>query len=141
MSLLTVKGQFEAWREQHFTSTQLNDWSVSGDNGDPAGDGLSNLQKYALALDPNTSAATGLPALGNTLVGSKKYLTLTFTQPRALTDVTYNVEVSSDLQTWQSGSSYVVRTDNGTTDTATYRDLTAVGDASRHYLRLSIVRP
>ncbi len=59
----------------------------------------------------------------------------------SLTDITYKVEVSSDLQTWQSGSSYTVRVDNGTTDTATYRDAAAIGDIPRHFIRLSVVRP
>ncbi|EDY20058.1 Alpha-L-arabinofuranosidase-like protein [Chthoniobacter flavus Ellin428] len=141
MSVVVVKGQFEAWREQHFTTAELNNPSISGDNAEPANDGVTNLVKYALGLDPKTPSATGVPALSNTALSGKKYLTLTFTQWRSLTDITYQAEVSSDLETWQSGSPYTVRVDNGSTDTAVYRDATAIGDVPRHYIRLSVVRP
>ena len=141
MSVLIVKGQFEAWREQKFTTAELGDWSLSGDAGQPAHDGTANLIKYALSLEPKTPLSSGLPIRGQMTLGGKTYLTLTFTKLRALTDISYDVLVSGDLQTWQSGPSYTVRVDNGATDTATYRDLTAVEDAPHRFMRLSITRP
>jgi hypothetical protein len=140
MSVLVVKSQFENWREQNFTAAQLSNWSISGDTGNPSGDGITNLMKYALGLNPNTPAQSGLPVFGQVSISGKKYLTLTFTDQAALTDIAYTVQVSSDLQTWQSGASYTVRTDNGTTNTAVFRDLTAIGDASRHFMRLTVTR-
>lgn len=140
MSVLVVKGQFENWREQKFTTSELGNWTISGDAGEPSSDGVSNLMKYALGLDPKTPTASGLPVPGRTPLNGKTYLTLTFTKQRALTDIVYNVQVSSDLQIWQSGSLYTVRTDNGTTDTAVFRDLTAVEDAPRRFMRLSVTR-
>ena len=136
-----MKSQFENWREQNFTTAQLSNWSYSGDTGDPANDGTPNLIKYALGLNPNKPAASGMPVLGQVALNGKTYLTLTFTEQPALTDITYTVQVSSDLQNWQSGSLYTVRTDNGTTNTAVFRDLTAIGDAPRHFMRLSVTRP
>jgi len=141
MSVLVVKSQFENWRELNFTTAQLSNWSYSGDTGDPANDGIPNLIKYALGLNPNKPAVSGMPVLGQVALNGKTYLTLTFTEQPALTDITYTVQVSSDLQNWQSGSLYTVRTDNGTTNTAVFRDLTAIGDAPRHFMRLSIARP
>ena len=140
MSVLLVKGQFAAWRAQKFTASELNDWSISGDAGQPADDGISNLMKYALALDPKTSSASGLPVVGQMASGGNNYLTLTFTKLRALTDIAYDVQVSNDLITWQSGTSNTVRVDDATTDTAIYRDLTAIADASR-FIRLHVTRP
>ena len=137
MTVAVVKSQFEAWREQNFTAAQLANWSLSGDNGDPDGDGIPNLTKYALGLNPNAPATAGLPVAGKVAVNGKSYLTLSFTDQNALTDITYNVQVSSDLQNWQSGA---VRIDDGTTSTAVYRDSTAIGDAQRHFMRLSITR-
>jgi len=119
----------------------LNDWSLSGDSGQPARDGVPNLLKYALGLAPRTSAALGLPGGGSTLLTGKRYLTLSFTDLSALTDISYEVQVSSDLQNWQAGSLYTVRTDNGTTSTATYRDLTAFGEVPRRFMRLRVTRP
>jgi hypothetical protein len=141
MSVLVVKGQFEEWREGNFTPDELSNWSLSGDIGVPAGDGVPNLLKYALGMNAYTPSASGLPVIGSTTTGGKTYLTLSFTDLSALTDITYTVQVSSDLQTWFSGSQYTVRTDNGSTTTATYRDLTAIQDAPRRFIRLSVTRP
>jgi hypothetical protein len=141
MSVLVVKGQFEAWREANFNASQLSNWSLSGDTGEPAGDGIPNLLKYALGLNASTPSASGLPVIGNTTTSGKTYLTLSFTDLSALTDITYTVQVSSDLKTWLSGSQYTLRTDNGSTNTATFRDLTAVQDAPRRFMRLSVTRP
>ena len=51
------------------------------------------------------------------------------------------MQVSGNLQTWQSGPSHTVRVDDATTDTAVYRDLTAIEDAPQRFIRLDIVRP
>jgi hypothetical protein len=140
MSVLVVKSQFENWREQNFTAAQLSNWAVSGDTGNPSGDGIPNLVKYALGLNPNAPALSGLPLPGRVSVSGSNYLTLTFTDQSALTDIAYAVQVSSDLQTWQSGPSYAIRTDNGTTNTATFRDLTPIGALPQHFMRLSVTR-
>lgn len=141
MSVLLVKGQFAAWRAQKFTTLELNDWSFSGDAGQPAKDGISNLAKYALGLDPKTPSVTGLPAIGKMSLSGKTYLTLTFTKLRALTDIDYDVQVSNNLHIWKSGPSNTVRVDAATADTAVYRDLTAIEDAPQRFIRLNIIRP
>jgi hypothetical protein len=48
------------------------------------------------------------------------------------------VQVSDDLRNWHSGSSYVVRVDDGSTDTAVYRDVSAIGDTAAHFMRLQV---
>jgi hypothetical protein len=142
MSVLLVKGQFENWREQNFNTNELADWSLSGDTGEPANDNTPNLLKYALNIPAKSSTpASALPAIGSVTVSGSTYLTLTFTKQLALTDITYTPEVSGDLQTWQSGPAYTVRTDNGTTNTATYRDLTPLSTVSRRFMRLMVSRP
>ena len=138
MTVLVVKSQFENWREQNFTAAQLSNWSLTGDTGQPAQDGIPNLIKYALDLNPNIPATSGLPVVGRMPLNGKTYLTLTFTDQSALTDITYTVEVSTDLKTWQSGT---VRTDNGATNTAVFRTLTAIEDTPRQFMRLTITRP
>lgn len=140
MTILVVKSQFENWREQNFTPAQLSNWPLTGDMGQPAGDGIPNLLKYALGLNPNRPSVSGLPLLGQASVGGASYLTLTFTDQSALTDITYTVQVSSDLLTWQSGPLYTLRTDNGATNTAVFRDLTPIGSVPRRFIRLSITR-
>ena len=61
--------------------------------------------KYALGLNPFTAynpSGVGLPATKLDTTG--QYLTLTFTG--VATDVTYNVQASSDLMNWTTIQSY-----------------------------------
>jgi hypothetical protein len=97
--------------------------------------------EYALGLEAMTCSVAGLPVAGTKTTGGKTYLTLTFAKIRALADITYTVQVSGDLQTWNSGPSYAVRMDDGTTDQAIYRDLTAIQDGPRRFIRLMVARP
>jgi alpha-L-arabinofuranosidase len=139
MTVLQLKSQFEAWREANFTSNELTNWSISGDNGEPAGDGTPNLLKYALNIPAKSPTnAASLPAIGQTVSSGSTYLTLTFTQQSSLTDITYTVQSSIDLVNWSSGPT---RIDNGATTTAVYRDTAPITPASSHrFLRLVVNR-
>jgi pectate lyase len=97
-----VPGGFAAWQAAHFTAQQLSDPTVSGQNATPAHDGVANLIKYALGLDP---FATATPPLWTFQYVSGEGV-LTYHRPAAVSDVTYLVEVSTDLRNWtQSGVS------------------------------------
>jgi len=141
MSVLVIKSQYEAWQESAFTAAELADSTISGDNADPNRDGIPNLMEYALGLAPKSSSSQGRPSTSWQVVAGKHYLTLTFTDLSNLTDITYGVEASSDMQTWQTGSAAAVRMDNATTNQAVYRDLTAIEDAPRRFMRLRVTRP
>ena len=69
------------------------------DDANPAGDGVPNLLKYALGLNPLAPATTGLP--GFSLNGS--FADFSFTRLRDATDITYIVERSETLApaSWQ----------------------------------------
>ncbi len=43
---------FQIWRSRHFTSAELNDSTISGDNADPDGDHLTNREEYICGTDP-----------------------------------------------------------------------------------------
>jgi hypothetical protein len=129
---------FASWQALKFTSSELANSAISGPNADPDHDGVSNLMEYALGLEPKSFSASGLPVLGQQQVGGKNYLTLTFPKPRVIGDVQYTVLVSDDLATWHSGASYAVRVDDGSTDTAVFRDMTAIGDTARHFMKLQV---
>jgi len=107
------------------------------DTANPTQDGYPNLIKYALGLNPTQAIASSQRAYGGT-VGSPPAIYQTLTVPRHLlrSDVSYLVEVSSDLISWNSGVGHTVLI----TDTSTelkVRDATPMG-TGRRYLRLKI---
>ena len=112
----------------------------------PAGDGIPNLLKYALNLNPKAPGASGLPVAGLISTGSGNFMTLTYTQAIAASDITYVPEVSSDLQTWNSGVGYVApfsvtNNGDGVTETVIVEDLLQLSGTGRHFMRLMITRP
>ena len=132
---------YDAWRFSHFTTDELANTAVSGDSADPDSDGLSNLIEYALGADPKTSdAATHTPAAGL----NADLLTLTYTRTTSITDATYAVEWSSDLQSWSTGASVtetLSSTDNGnSTTTVVVRAITPLTTTPRQFLRLRVTR-
>ena len=143
LDLVGTMRPYQTWQNSHFTAAQLADPTISGDLADPDGDGVGNLLEYALNLDPLSASRAGLPILGATTLSGNTYLTLTHTKPKAATDLTYVVEVSADLVTWQSGSGYTAEAgvlDQGTTAQVTTRDLTAIPAAARRFMRLRVTR-
>jgi uncharacterized repeat protein (TIGR03803 family) len=94
---ITVQSAYSGWKSQMFTAAQLADPTISGDMANPAGDGIPNLMKYALGLNPNVNCGgtpAGFPCLGVATSGSNQFLTLTFTG--VASDVTYSVQATSD---------------------------------------------
>ncbi|HEY1661029.1 MAG TPA: immunoglobulin domain-containing protein [Verrucomicrobiae bacterium] len=87
---------FAAWLQTNFTQSQLNDPNTSGPTATPANDGVPNFVKYAMGLQP-------LVAVTNSLEGFEMESgegVLTFKHPVGITDVVYQVQVSTDLVNW-----------------------------------------
>jgi hypothetical protein len=66
---------------------------VAADTANPSGDGIANLIKYALGLDPLAYVTGGLPAC--TLSNSVIYYN--FTRLLSATDITYHILTVSHL--------------------------------------------
>ena len=86
---------FMAWQLVHF-GANANNLLIAGPDADPSGDGMSNLLKYALNLDPNANSKAGLPTLGT----GSGVITLTYNQSLEATDAIYTVEWSDNLENW-----------------------------------------
>ncbi len=126
---------YEEWRNLHFSEAQRDDPAVSGEAADPAGDGVGNLIKYALNLNPWKPSAHLLPP---STLNSHGLLTLTYTKPAGRDDIEYNVEVSQDLVHWKSGDDLVqkvVQVNSDGTETIT---ATTPANASVGFIRLSV---
>ena len=141
MTVLVVKGQYQTWREQQFTSAQLSNQNICGDTASPSGNGIPNVIAYALGHTAWSHSVAGLPMVGKLSFAGNTYQTINFTKPLAITDITYTIQVSSDLKTWNSGATYTVRVDDGSTNQAVYRDLTAIQNGTQRFIRLMVSRP
>lgn len=97
VSFTAVEGPFASWQVFHF-GTDATDPLIAGPDANPAKDGVPNLLKYAFGLDPNVNSVAGLPESGF----GGGFLTLTYTQVIAATDLVYTVEWSPDLSEWAS---------------------------------------
>ncbi|HEX8371978.1 MAG TPA: YHYH protein [Chthoniobacterales bacterium] len=130
---------FQAFVEAKFTAAQQADPAISGMTADPDGDGLSNVLECAFSLDPNVRDASG--ATSSALSGS--HLTITFKRLVNPNGLTYSVESSGDLATWNSGDTYTEQVSatpiaGGTSEQVVVRDRTATTAATRRFLRVRV---
>jgi hypothetical protein len=145
-----------AWRKAKF-GANASDPLIAGDTADPDGDGRVNFLEYALGLDPlanDASAAVtaALPALAPNPAGTA--LEFTFVRDLAASDVTYQVQVSTDLATWTDASRFsavagdlpdtaastlVSRTTASGKETITVRDTVSLGAATKRFFRLKLI--
>ena len=107
-----------------------------------SGDGMSNLLKYAMGLNPTERGAGSLTPHEIKEIGGQSYLTFQFRLRSSLSDVSVYVEATNDLSDSLSWETTPVdmgpNVDNGDgTVTYTYRTRDPVDDGSR-FLRLVI---
>jgi len=81
-------------------------------------DGLNNLLEYALASNPLVNSTADLPngeiSLINVAGNTNPYLTITFRRQLAASDLTYIIELSEDLESWDPNTAILVSSsDNG----------------------------
>jgi len=140
-TVTVVAPPFDVWRGQNFTTQELADTTISGPLANPAKDGISNLLKYALGLNPKTPSSGSVVNVG--VDPTLNALKLTYTAVKSATDVNFIVEVSSDLVHWTSGSTattLVGTVDNGTTQTVTVMDNTKASTAQSQFMRLRVTQ-
>jgi len=129
-----------SWRWQHF-GTSAADLAVAGDAANPAGDGIANLVKYALARAPEF--ANDQP-LTEPAINASGHLQISYTRPDPPpADVAYQVEASSDLLAWCSDACVDVKqisfnTDN--TATVVCEETIPASGAEKQFLRLRVSR-
>lgn len=139
----TFARTFLAWRDQYFTESERADEGISGDNADPAGDSVPNLLKYALGLDPLEPARDALPSPDLRTVpgqGDARFLTLSFSHPSDVTDVSYVVQLSGDLSDWSETAVLAEDNESEGVTTRTYRDVSPYDASIRRFIRLRIAR-
>ena len=116
------------WNIAHFTLEELTDPSLSAEGSDFDHDRLQNFAEYAINRDPKASETNAFvtTALELNPADGKNHITITYKRRLEPTDVAYQVRVSNDLRTWNSGTNHVEEisvTDdaNGMTETVKAR--------------------
>ena len=95
---------------------------------------MPNLLKYALGLNPLVPAAN--PVIGDIVTG---YLRLTTPKNPNATDITYIVQVASDVNgPWTSAGTVV---DQNTPTLLQVHDGTPVATAAQRFIRLEVTNP
>jgi hypothetical protein len=125
----------ETWRLAKFGSSANT--GPGADMAMPAHDGIPNLMKYALNLEPFTPSRH--PILTDTSTGN---LRLTVTRNPAATDVTYTVEITDDVSNPASWTTVGTTVEVNTSTTLRVRDNLPIGmGGQRRFMRVKVVRP
>ena len=125
----------QSWRYTYFGSTANS--GAGADTAIASGDGLTNLLKYALGLNPLIPSTTTGVITEDATTG---YLRLTVTKNPAATDVTFSIVGTTDLANSASWSTANVVVDQNTTSTLQAHSSTPVSSGSS-FLRLVVTRP
>jgi hypothetical protein len=130
-----------AWEFQYFEANVTNS-AIAGDTANPAGDGIPNLMKYALGLDPTRVEKLPLTAS----IDTNNYFAVFYTRPDPPpADILYQVDTSSNLLSWTSNLlsamvEQIAFSSNYATATITWRDMVIASAASQKFLRLRVSR-
>lgn len=124
------------WQDDVFTLEEQADPTMSGEQASPAGDGISNLMKYAMKLDPKSSGVANLPRSS----AHDGHLTLTYRKNKLASDLTFTVQVTSDLTSaeWQDAEVVISQTDEGEYWIVTVRDDQPMHNHSKRFMRLKV---
>ena len=138
---IRLDNNYSAWARRVFTDpNSLNDPAISGPMAMPANDGVSNLIKYALALDPMVPASGKLPIV----TPQQGHLTLTYRKNKTADDVTYTVQSSDSLSdnSWSPATTVLSEYDptpgGGSYWLVTVQDAALVTEKPARFMRLRV---
>lgn len=140
--VINIGSPFSSWQTANFTAGELLNPAFSGPLGDATGAGITNLMKYALGIPPRQPGVAGMPTGDVEDYGANDYLTLVYTRDKSAQGLTYTVEVSGDLTTWQSGPTFTTEISRialpNNREAVTVRDNVSTTTGQRRYIRLKV---
>ncbi|MCC7373411.1 MAG: hypothetical protein IT581_02055 [Verrucomicrobiales bacterium] len=130
-------GNFADWRAAWFPGN-TQDLDLFGQL-DPDADGISNLLEYAFDLNPTapeTQAPRSLPhafsSSGRGGVGFQRRVDVA--------DLSYQVEVSSDLLNWADGTNVVVESAGESSQSVLYLEKPELAESTHRFFRIRVTR-
>ena len=125
---------FTDWAFIHFDSSTR---AGTGLNESPLNDGVSNLLKYAFAINPlKNTGSSGLPQMKR----ENNKTVLRFRKPSSSTDLVYRFDISSDLVNWTAAIANVhyQENDQPLADGTVQADLTVLVNWPRTFMRAQV---
>lgn len=141
---------YQVWLATHYPAFLTGQYLDPQGDGD--GDGLINQIEYAYGFNPNTFNNSDN---FTTAINASSVLTLTFRRDTQATDLTYRLQISSDLLVWTTiaeslagaattglngGSIASDTTLSGTVNLVTVNRALSGGDTARQFVRLNVDR-
>ena len=117
---------YQQWRQSQFTPGQITNSSISGDLAAPNHDGVPNVWKYAMGLNPWMAPGLGLVRTGRYYTNSAVYVTMTY---RLANPVPADLSVFVDCTTNLASLNWTTNgvTTLGTVDLGSYWETTVRG--------------
>ena len=137
---VNVSLTFDLWRASVFDSAGLTNASISGPDADPDCDALANAAEYALGTEACLASPSGRPVATLEQQGGETHLIVTTHRNAAATDVTFVVELSDDLASWQSAGANATLLEDSASQLR-WRLTAPVGNSSRRYVRVRVALP
>jgi hypothetical protein len=135
--VLGLADSYESWAALAFSESEVEDPALSDPLADYAGDGTPNLIKYALGLQPGEAVTPDRLLMG---VKGDGRLFARFHLDRSLSDITYRLEASPDLNDWNE-MVYDSGLDPGPNSNGHLHEVVLPLDsAARKFLRLRVER-
>jgi len=128
------------WKYQHFTENEISDPLVTGDSLDLDSDTLGTVLEYGFGRNPRASDAAEGYRASIVTDGGTDYLAMTFRRQKNSLDLTYLVEVSSNLSDWTTTNTLTgTPVDNGDgTETVTIRDNVVASHGTPRFGRITV---
>jgi hypothetical protein len=126
------------WRQNYFGAGTTNSGNAA-DTANPSGDGIANLLKYALGLDPNVAYPPG--TVGGVAFDGQGHLSIAVTKNPAATDVSLVVEVAGNLDSPAAWNTAGATIDQNTMTKFQAHDNTPIENAPHRFIRLKVTRP
>ena len=134
---LPHSNDYASWSRGYFSEIELADPAVSGPSADASGDGVSNLMKYALGIDPKEQGENG----DHRVEIDGESVSLIFSRLEKTPDITVTVEVSSDLVDWSIQATLSDATSNGNgTEDVVFESPFGASARDQQFLRIRVIQ-
>jgi hypothetical protein len=139
---------FDQWRLTRFTTAELLDPDISGPLADPDLDGLRILLEFACGFEPLVAdegdGFSGAMEMISGISGSRSAYVVRFHRRLGAPDLVYEVQVSPDMNNWNSGPNYSravsppIDDGNGITETIRVEIFGNVASPGQRFVRLRV---